>query len=259
MTPFVSVVMPVRNEARSSRAALERSWRRTTRPTVLEVLVADGMSTTTPRTIVHERRGAATSARATDRQSRGASSPPAEPGAARGARRDHRAGRRPLRDRARLRAALRGASRRTGRSSASADRSRRSGRRRWRAAIAAAMSSTVRRRRLGVSHRDGPLDARRHRRLPRLSRERFSMRVGDFDEELVRNQDDEYNYRLRKMGARILLAARCPRPLLQPQLAANALATVSPIRVLEGARACRSIRDRCSRGSSSRRSSSRRC
>jgi succinoglycan biosynthesis protein ExoA len=36
-------------------------------------------------------------------------------------------------------------------------------------------------------------------------------RAGSFDEELVRNQDDEYNYRLRKLGARILLAAdvRC--------------------------------------------------
>lgn len=35
--------------------------------------------------------------------------------------------------------------------------------------------------------------------------------AGPFDEELVRNQDDEYNYRLRKMGARILLApdVRC--------------------------------------------------
>jgi succinoglycan biosynthesis protein ExoA len=32
-------------------------------------------------------------------------------------------------------------------------------------------------------------------------------RAGEFDEELVRNQDDEYNYRLRKMGAHILLAA----------------------------------------------------
>jgi succinoglycan biosynthesis protein ExoA len=31
-------------------------------------------------------------------------------------------------------------------------------------------------------------------------------RTGPFDEELVRNQDDEYNYRLRKMGGRILLA-----------------------------------------------------
>jgi hypothetical protein len=31
-------------------------------------------------------------------------------------------------------------------------------------------------------------------------------RAGPFDEELVRNQDDEYNYRLRKLGARILLA-----------------------------------------------------
>jgi succinoglycan biosynthesis protein ExoA len=36
-------------------------------------------------------------------------------------------------------------------------------------------------------------------------------RAGPFDEELVRNQDDEYNYRLRKMGATLLLAAdvRC--------------------------------------------------
>ena len=32
-------------------------------------------------------------------------------------------------------------------------------------------------------------------------------RAGPFDEELVRNQDDEYNYRLRKMGATIFLAA----------------------------------------------------
>jgi len=32
-------------------------------------------------------------------------------------------------------------------------------------------------------------------------------RAGYFDEELVRNQDDEYNYRLRKLGAKILLAA----------------------------------------------------
>jgi len=33
------------------------------------------------------------------------------------------------------------------------------------------------------------------------------LRAGPYDEELVRNQDDEYNYRLRKLGARILLAA----------------------------------------------------
>lgn len=32
-------------------------------------------------------------------------------------------------------------------------------------------------------------------------------RAGPFDEELVRNQDDEYSYRLRKMGVRIKLAA----------------------------------------------------
>jgi GT2 family glycosyltransferase len=32
-------------------------------------------------------------------------------------------------------------------------------------------------------------------------------RTGPYDEEMVRNQDDEYNYRLRKLGARLLLAA----------------------------------------------------
>jgi succinoglycan biosynthesis protein ExoA len=32
------------------------------------------------------------------------------------------------------------------------------------------------------------------------------MKVGMFDEELVRNQDDEYNYRLREMGGRLLLS-----------------------------------------------------
>jgi glucose-1-phosphate thymidylyltransferase len=32
-------------------------------------------------------------------------------------------------------------------------------------------------------------------------------RAGPFDEELVRNQDDEYNYRLREIGAKILLAS----------------------------------------------------
>jgi len=32
-------------------------------------------------------------------------------------------------------------------------------------------------------------------------------RAGPYDEELVRNQDDEYNYRLRKFGVNILLAA----------------------------------------------------
>ena len=31
-------------------------------------------------------------------------------------------------------------------------------------------------------------------------------RAGAYDEELVRNQDDEYNYRIRKLGGRLLLA-----------------------------------------------------
>lgn len=33
-------------------------------------------------------------------------------------------------------------------------------------------------------------------------------RVGLFDEELVRNQDDEFNYRLRKLGGRVLITPR---------------------------------------------------
>ena len=32
-------------------------------------------------------------------------------------------------------------------------------------------------------------------------------KAGPYDEELVRNQDDEYNYRIRKMGGKILLAS----------------------------------------------------
>ena len=31
-------------------------------------------------------------------------------------------------------------------------------------------------------------------------------RAGKFNEELVRNQDDEYNYRIRELGGRILLS-----------------------------------------------------
>src|SRR5262249_41371099 len=41
--------------------------------------------------------------------------------------------------------------------------------------------------------------------FPAYTRETLRF-TGDFDEELVRNQDDEYNYRLRKLGGRILLS-----------------------------------------------------
>lgn len=41
--------------------------------------------------------------------------------------------------------------------------------------------------------------------FPAMKRETIE-RAGPFDDELVRNQDDEYSYRLRGMGARILLA-----------------------------------------------------
>ncbi len=38
-------------------------------------------------------------------------------------------------------------------------------------------------------------------------RRAIMQRAGLYDEELVRNQDDEYNYRLRSLGAKLLLAA----------------------------------------------------
>jgi glycosyltransferase involved in cell wall biosynthesis len=72
-------------------------------------------------------------------------------------------------------------------------------------AIAAAMSS-----RFGVgdsSFRVGVTAARLVDTVafPAYKRETIQS-VGDFDEELVRNQDDEYNYRLRKLGGRVLLS-----------------------------------------------------
>jgi hypothetical protein len=41
--------------------------------------------------------------------------------------------------------------------------------------------------------------------FPAYTREAIE-KAGPFDEELIRNQDDEYNYRLQKLGGRILLS-----------------------------------------------------
>lgn len=72
-------------------------------------------------------------------------------------------------------------------------------------AISAAMSSPF-----GVG--GSPFRTIKDRRLlvdtiafPAYTRRAVEM-AGAFDEELVRNQDDEYNYRLRGLGARLLLA-----------------------------------------------------
>ena len=72
-------------------------------------------------------------------------------------------------------------------------------------AIAAAMSSTF-----GVggsAFRVGTKEAKLVDTVafPGFRRETIQ-RAGPFDEELVRNQDDEYSYRVRKLGGRILLA-----------------------------------------------------
>ena len=72
-------------------------------------------------------------------------------------------------------------------------------------AIATAMSS-----RFGVggsTFRLGTNEARLTDTVafPAYKRETIQ-RAGDFDEELVRDQDDEYNYRVRKLGGRVLLS-----------------------------------------------------
>lgn len=78
-------------------------------------------------------------------------------------------------------------------------------------AIAVAMSS-----RLGVggsafrtSETEAPLRSVDTVAFPAYRRSTLE-EAGPFDEELVRNQDDEYNYRLRKAGHRILLVPDMP-------------------------------------------------
>jgi succinoglycan biosynthesis protein ExoA len=71
--------------------------------------------------------------------------------------------------------------------------------------IAAAMSSTF-----GVGDSAFRVGAKAARFVDTVAfpgyRRETIQRAGPFDEELVRNQDDEYNYRVRKLGGRILLA-----------------------------------------------------
>lgn len=72
-------------------------------------------------------------------------------------------------------------------------------------AIAAAMSSTF-----GVGGSAFRVGAGRAMFVDTVAfpgcRRATIQRAGPFDEELVRNQDDEYNYRVRKLGGRILLS-----------------------------------------------------
>ncbi|MCK7500504.1 MAG: hypothetical protein MZW92_67370 [Comamonadaceae bacterium] len=60
--------------------------------------------------------------------------------------------------------------------------------------------------------------------------------IGLFDEELVRNQDDEFNYRLRAAGGRILLCPQIKSEYYSAQYTSCVVAAILPIRLLEGAR-----------------------
>jgi glycosyltransferase involved in cell wall biosynthesis len=202
-TPFVSVVMPVRNEAdfveRSLGAVLEQRWPKDR----LEVLVADGMSTDGTREIVE--RIAASHTNVTLLDNPGRTAP----------------------------AALNAAIPRTrgdvvvrvdGHCEIAPDYVERCvahltedgvdcvggplttvGQTRAARAIALAMSS-----RFGVGGARFRVGSDRPLLVDTVAFPAFTRgaleRTGSFDEELVRNQDDEYSYRLRKRGGRILLA-----------------------------------------------------
>ena len=60
-------------------------------------------------------------------------------------------------------------------------------------------------------------------------------RIGLFDEELVRNQDDELNLRLIKHGGRILLSPQIVCEYLRPRFARQAVADVLSIRLFQAA------------------------
>ncbi len=76
---------------------------------------------------------------------------------------------------------------------------------RWAEAIATAMSS-----RFGVGDSAFRTISNRSMLVDTIAFPAYTRaiieRAGPYDEELVRNQDDEYNYRLRKIGARLLLS-----------------------------------------------------
>ena len=60
-------------------------------------------------------------------------------------------------------------------------------------------------------------------------------RIGLFDEELVRNQDDELNLRLIKHGGRILLSPRDRLQVFRPRFARQAVADVLSVRLFQAA------------------------
>ena len=188
------------------RAARLRCWRRTIRAERLEVLVVDGDSNDDSAAVV-ERYAAARSARAAAAQSAPHRADGAEHRHPRRARRHHLPHRRPHR-----------ASRPTTCASASRPCSApapTTSAARWTRSAAAGSATRWRRPRrrasasasyfhFGTEERE--VDTVYLGMWPR----RVFERVGLFDEELVRNQDDEFNYRLRKAGGRIVLdAARC--------------------------------------------------
>lgn len=202
--PFVSVVMPIRNEARFIARSVGAVLAQDYPPERLELLVADGMSVDETRAIVNslttgDRRVrlidnpggiVATGLNAALREARGSvivrvdghcEIAPDYVSAA-------------VRHLASTRAEGVGGPLET------------VGETYWARVIAAAMSSPF-----GVGNSAFRVSNRTAEAVDTVAFPAYTRavidRAGAFDEELVRNQDDEYNYRLRKMGVTLLLAS----------------------------------------------------
>ena len=92
----------------------------------------------------------------------------------------------------------------------------------------------IRRRRRCVPDAKGMDGSRGHGGISGLYARAAIELAGPYDEELVRNQDDEYNYRLRSRGAPDPARRRRSRPVLQSGHGRVALPAVLSVRALEG-------------------------
>ncbi|HTR47821.1 MAG TPA: glycosyltransferase family 2 protein [Verrucomicrobiae bacterium] len=201
--PFVTVVMPVRNEAEFIRRSLGSVLAQEYPSDRMEVLVADGMSTDGTREILSDEQARHSNLRLLDNPGRivacGLNAAIAESRGEIVVRVDGHCELPPDYVSRCVEHLSNGADcvggwvETVGQNSLSK-------------AIAAAMSS-----RFGVGGsdfrtvRDRTMEANTVP-FPGFRREVLE-RAGRFDEELVRNQDDEYSYRLRKLGAKVILAA----------------------------------------------------
>jgi succinoglycan biosynthesis protein ExoA len=200
--PLVSVIMPVRNEQKAIRRSLAAVLAQDYPRDRLEVLVADGMSVDGTRTSVNEIAARDARVRLVDNPTRIMAS-------------GFNTGMRLARGEVLV--MLGGHTEihpdyvrncvghlRQGKAECVGGPINTVGQTSWAAAIALALSS-----RFGVGGVAFRLGANKEKYVDTVGFGAYTREIiehaGPLDEELVRNQDDEYNYRLRKLGGRILL------------------------------------------------------